>query len=137
MTSLDKLKRRMVASTVRAKKNLENQKYGEFIVQTNKVQVLLALAVLRRSSLPDKPYIEYLFERAEFGVLIGLFQTSAPKTFASYKLLLALKRYNEIRRRLAHKMYSPKRLTPEDCTSAILEGEAILMVLRRIAKIRI
>ena len=136
MTSLDKLKRKIAESMARGRIGLENQKYGELVIQTNKVQFFLTLVVIQKSSLPDKAYMDNLFERAELGNIISLFQASAHRTVASYKLLVALKKYNDIRRRLAHKMYSSKRLTLAECNPAILEGERILKTLERMAKIR-
>ena len=136
MVNSDKIKKEFIEELVQNQANLENQKYGEFIKQTGEVQLFLALAVLQYSSFPDKGYIDHLFDRAELGTLIGLFQACAKKQPASYLLVLSLKRYNEHRRRLAHKMFSSKKLTPVECEAAIIEGKHILTMLRKLAKLR-
>ena len=134
MNNVDTLKKRMAQSMVRGQINLENQKYGEFIKQTNEVQVFLAVVILKKSSLPDNDYMENLFGK-EFGPLISLFQACAPRTITSYQLLLKLKKYQKDRNRLAHKMFSSKKLTPTECDAAIKEGELILIILRKMTKI--
>ena len=134
-TKYDKKVRALALKMVDAKKRGEHAKYGEFIVQTNEVQLALFIVVLTRASIVDKNYIESL-ERAELGVLVSLFQTCARKTPRMLALVQALNLYNKYRRRLAHKMFSKQKLTPDECDIAITVGKGILKELDRIGEIR-
>ena len=136
MNKADKIKRRMAESMVRGRKNMENAKYGEFVIQTNEVQYFLALAVLMRSSFVDNEYKNWLFDRAELGTLIGLFRVCARLTPSMYALFMQLQQYKKDRNRLAHKMFLSKtRLTPAECEKAIALGQEILKKLYALAKI--
>lgn len=120
---------------VRGKKALENQRYGEFIKQTNEVQYMLAYVVLIRSAFIDKKYKDFLIERAELGILIHLFRACIRPTPSTYKLFLRLQKYKKDRDTLAHKMFSVDKLTPQQCNYAIIQGKNILTKLYDLGKI--
>lgn len=63
---MESAKEELIKMLVADQKSKENKKFGEFIVQTNKVQFYLSILVLLQSSFPDKKYREDI-ERAEFG----------------------------------------------------------------------
>ena|SRR3989344_2629599 len=113
----------------------ENETFGKFILQTNEVQVTLAIAVFLQSSFPDKKYSEFLFERAELGTLVNMFHACAEKTTEMRGLLSALKEYNKNRIKIAHKMYlSEKRLNQKDADRTIKKGKDILETLDKLIK---
>lgn len=82
--------KKLIEGLIASKRAEENRKYGEFIIQTNEVQFLLSFIVLKRTSLPDKKYIEDL-EKSELGILIKLFQACGNKTPQMFELMLNLK----------------------------------------------
>jgi hypothetical protein len=136
MNNAEKLKRKIAESMVRGQKYRANAKYGEFVVQSNEVQYMLALVVLLRSSFTDKDYENWLYEKAGLGTLISQFKACAHRTPSMYQLLLQLKDYKKFRDRLAHKMFSSKtKLTLVECEKAIALGEKIIPKLYRLAKI--
>lgn len=120
---------------VRAQIGRESQKYGEFIKQTNEVQYLLALVILRQSTFVDDDYVDWLSEKAGLGTLINLYRASAKHSVSSFALFKQLKQYKKDRDRLAHKMFTPKKLTPTECETSIHLGDKILKTLYRSAKI--
>jgi hypothetical protein len=134
-SSVNRVKQRLVESLIAGQRNAENAKYGAFIVQTNEVQLKLALAVLQRSGLPDKDYVEKL-ERSELGPLLNLYKACV-KTIspAATTLVRDLGTYKGYRNRLAHKMFEGKRLTPAECEEAIKLGESILRRLNQLVGI--
>ena len=119
---------------VRGRMSVENAKYGELIKQTNEVQFLLARVVLLRSTFVDKDY-QNLLERATFGTLINLFKACAQATPSMYGLLSQLQQYKTYRDRLAHKMFSAKKLTPTECKDTLILGRYILAKLYPLGKI--
>lgn len=134
-SEVNRAKRRLVDSIIAGQRNVENAKYGAFIVQTNEVQLKLALAILQRSGLPDKDYINKL-ERSELGPLLGLWKACV-KTIspAAVTLVRDLGTYKDYRNRLAHKMFKGERLTPAECQEAIKLGESILRRLNQLVGI--
>ena len=56
----------------------ENETFGKLILQTNEVQTKLACIVILHSSLPDKKYIEFIYETT-LGKLISIFQVCTEK----------------------------------------------------------
>ncbi len=135
MDKADKIKRRIAESMVRGRRASENAKYGEFIQQTNEVQFLLAHVVLLRSSFIDKDYQNWLIEKTGLGTLINLFRACVRRTPAMYGLFLGLQQYKKDRDRLAHKMFSAKKLTPAECKRALVLGQYLLMRLYDLGKI--
>ncbi len=135
MDKADKIKKRLAESMVRGQRTMENAKYGSFIKQTNEVQFLLAFVVLLRSTFIDKNYENWVFEKAGLGTLINLFRACARRMPTMYMLLLQLQRYKRDRDRLAHKMFTTNKLTPEECKTALVLGDHILQRLYRLAKI--
>lgn len=135
MENYENFKKRLAKSIIQGQINYENQKYGEFIKQTNEVQTILTVVIIMRSSIPDKSYTDNLYTK-ELGGLINLFQACAPRTPFAYALFLKLKKYQNDRNRLAHKMFSDKKLTPAECDEAISSGEYILDSLYKLAKIK-
>jgi type III secretory pathway lipoprotein EscJ len=134
-SAVNRAKKHLIDSIIAGRRNAENAKYGAFIVQTNEVQLKLALAVLQRSGLPDKDYVEKL-ERAELGPLLGLWKACV-KTIspAAVTLIKDLGTYKSYRNRLAHKMFKGERLTPTECEEAIKLGESILRRLNQLVGI--
>lgn len=122
---MDDITKKLVQSMVAAKKRAENQKFGEFIIQTNKIQFYLSQLVILRSSYADKEYMDYI-ERIQFGPLIALFCACAKRETGETILIPELRKYQEKRNRLAHKMFTAKKLTKEECEKTIIEGEKIL-----------
>ena len=130
-------KKKFVERMVEAKKREENGKFGSFIIQSNEVQFYLQLLILIRSGFADKDYEKYLFERSELGGLINLFNASAKKDPGEFALYRLLKKYNKERNRLAHKMYSKRKLTVNECELAINDGKKIISALKHILKERL
>ena len=133
--SVNRVKKHLMDSMIAGQRYAENAKYGAFIVQTNEVQLKLALAVLQRSGLPDKDYVEKL-ERSELGPLLNLYKACVKTvSSAAVTLVLDLGTYKGYRNRLAHKMFQGKRLTPAECEKAIKLGETILRRLNQLVGI--
>jgi len=65
----------------------------------------------------------------EFGPLITLYQACCGSTPRMLALLRELKDYQDKRNRLAHKMFSEKRLTPKECGRSLARGKEIIQVL--------
>lgn len=121
----DRTNEKLIKIFISAKKAEENRKFGEFIVQSNRIQFYLSTLLLFRSSFADKKYIEYI-ENTLFSNLIHLFCACAKKETGEALLIPRLRKYNDERNRLAHKMYTTKKLTKEECQKAIKGGEQIL-----------
>src|SRR3989338_3016270 len=108
----------------------ENETFGKFILQTNEVQTTLAVAILLYSSLRDKEYNKFLFERAMFGQLIFMFQACIKRIPETQKLLPILKHYNKSRQKIAHDMHlSEKRFNQNEAEQAMKIGKDILKTL--------
>jgi hypothetical protein len=135
MDKADKIKKKLVLSMIRGRETSENAKYGAFIKQTNEVHFFLAHVSLLRSSFIDNDYRNWLVEKAGLGTLINIFRASANKTASMYSLFLQLQEYKKSRDRLAHKMFSAKKLTPTECEAALTLGKKILKRLYVLGKI--
>lgn len=135
MNRYDSIKRKLALSLAHGKAKIENATHGEFIKQTNEVQFILAYVVLTRPSFVDEDYRNWLVEKAGLGTLINLFRACIRRTPSMYLLFLQLQKYKKDRDRLAHKMFSPKKLTPAESERALSIGEEILKRLYKLAKI--
>lgn len=131
MSTLEEKKKELARKMVNAKKNFENQKYGEFIIQTNWIQFYLSNLILLRSGILNKDYKDYV-EGSTFGKLINLFCACGKKEEGI--LMPKLKEYQEKRNKLAHKMHTLKKLTINDCEQAIEEGKKLEKVLDSLLK---
>lgn len=109
----------------------ENSKYGQFIIQTNEVQLLLILLILQRVNLPDKKLSGFL-EAGTLGNLINYFRVCA--RLNELPLIKSLELYNQSRNALAHKMYTKKRLTVKECELSIELGAEIITALSKFKK---
>ncbi len=125
---------KLIETLVQQERLRENSKYGELILQTNEVQFYVSTVVILKCSLPDKSYEDYLYEGAELGTLINLFNASSRDIENSYNIICKLREYNRQRNRLAHKMNSNRRLTFDECKKTIADGEEILKDLKGILK---
>ena len=128
-TSLEQRKREIVRLLLQQQTVVRDALYGQLIIQANEVHYKLAFVVFLNSSFPENKYRSYLFERAEFGSLISLFQACIQRTPEMRQLLGLLKNYQTKRNRLAHHMYSSKVLTPVECKKAIIIGKQILSTM--------
>jgi hypothetical protein len=124
MSKTEEVKKKIVDRMVKAKENFKNQKYGEFIIQTNNIQFYLLNLILLRSGFLDNDYKNYV-ERATLGQLIFLFCACINKNTKEILLIPKLKEYQEKRNKLAHKMYTLKKLTMPECEQAIKDGEKL------------
>ncbi|MCX6759442.1 MAG: hypothetical protein NT012_02675 [Candidatus Nealsonbacteria bacterium] len=122
---MESAREKLIKLIVAGQKSEENKKFGEFIVQTNKVQFYLSILVVLQSFFPDKKYREYV-EGAEFGSVINLFCACGKNEEGTVKFIKRLRKYKKQRNRLAHKMFSAEKLTKKECEQAIIEGEKIL-----------
>jgi len=111
---------------------LRDSKYGQFIIQTNEVQVYLYCLILLRAPFIRKEFVNRL-ERITLGNLINYFRICV-KNSVEASLVDDLEIYNNKRNALAHKMYTNKKLTEKDCESSIKLGEKLLTELRKIIK---
>jgi len=112
---------------------LRNSKYGEFIIQTNEVQYFLILLIRLKINFFNNKLEKYL-EELTLGKLMKLFEVF----ISSQKELSLLKNfvlYNQLRNKLAHKMYTEKKLTEKECELAIKLGENILVELKYLLKL--
>lgn len=128
--STEKLAKQMAEQQAERILIYENSKYGKFIIQTNEVQFYLIHIILLRSSVPNKKFWTYL-EELTLGSLIGCFHVAA-KNQPEVILVNQLEKYNKSRNKLAHKMFTDKKLTEEECESSIQVGEKMLANLKRI-----
>ncbi len=110
----------------------ENSKYGELIIQTNDVQFHLSTIVIMKSGFPDDDFQDYIYNSAELGTLINLFNACSKDLLVTEHLVPKLRQYNKRRNQLAHKMKSNKRLTLMECGKTIKEGDEILGTLKLI-----
>lgn len=104
-----------------------NSKYGEFIIQTNEVQLRLSALILLRTTQDEK--ISKYLEGLTLGNLINCFRICA-KNPIELAFADCLDLYNRSRNALAHKMYSKKELTETDCETSIKLGEKFLIKLK-------
>jgi hypothetical protein len=122
MSTLEEKKKELARRMVNARKNFENQRYGEFIIQTNSIQFYLSNLILLRSGILNKDYKNSV-EGSTLGQLITLFCACGKKEEGI--LMPKLKEYQEKRNKLAHKMHTLKKLTVNDCEQAIEEGKKL------------
>lgn len=108
----------------------KNSKYGEFIIQTNKIQFLLIGLISLRVCCPDKKNKNELAQLT-LGSLIVCFRICA-KNPAELELVKDLEDYKKMRNKLAHKMFTDKKLTTKECELAIEMGNELITVLRKI-----
>ena len=97
----------------------EKETFGEFVLQTNEVQAVLALTVSLYSLYKGKMDIDFLFKKTTLGRLISKFQVCIIKETKENsemnKLLFILKDYNRYRCVIAHEMHLPdKRLNQKE-----------------------
>jgi len=110
----------------------KNSKYGQFIIQTNEVQFYLIFLIILKTVLPGKKLKECL-EEYTLGKLIYKFKTFANEPL-KLSLIESLKKYNESRNSLAHKMFTREKLTEKECELSIELGEEILWGLKFLSK---
>ena len=129
-----KTKKDLIKKLMTIAKEQEDAKFGKLIIQTNEVHYYLSCIVLINSALPDKDYEDYLFEASELGALINLFNAASKRLFMAGQLIPKLKKYNKNRNKLAHKMFSNKRLTEKECLGTLTEGEEIIKSLKMLIR---
>ncbi len=117
---------------IKRKRIDENSKYGQFIIQTNEVQLSLKWLILFRSVSFTRELEEFL-ERVGFGTLINCSRICIK--YSELDLLKSLKLYKDARDALAHKMFSSNgKLTVTECEKALELGDALLNRLKEIHK---
>lgn len=131
MSTLEEKKKELARKMVNARKNFENQKYGEFIIQTNWIQFYLINLIIFRSGVLDKHYKNSI-EGMMLGQLINLFCACGNKEEGI--LIPKLREYQEKRNKLAHKMHTLKKLTINECEQAIEEGRKLEKALDSLLK---
>lgn len=129
-----KIEKEFVNKLVEMAKTDEHKKYGKLILQTNEVHWYLGMIIVVRSGAPDDDYQDYVYTGAELGMLINLFNASSKGLLVAGHLISELKKYNRQRNRLAHKMFSTKKLTLTECEKTIQEGEKIVEMLKVVLK---
>ncbi len=127
--STENIKKKLIERMIEQKLIRRNSKYGQFIIQTNEVQIYLLCVILKRIILPNKKLIECL-EKQTLGELIHNFRICV-KNSIELSITEDLKQYNEKRVVLAHKMYTAKKLTEADCELALKLGNKLLIELRQ------
>lgn len=115
---------KILIKKVRKELKEENATYGELIIQTNKVQQALIKIIGDRIFTIEKNTISHLEEK-EFGPLIYYFRITAKDKY-DLSIVKMLFKYKTFRNKLAHKMYTNKRLTTKECEKAIKLGNKIL-----------
>lgn len=128
MSNIEENKKKIIERLILNQRKNENSKYGEFIIQTNKVQFYLVLLILTKAIRPNKKLKNNL-ERLELGHLIGYFRVCA-KSSDEVALIQSLEKYKDSRNALAHRMFiKDKKLTIRECELSIQLGEEILKVI--------
>lgn len=105
----------------------KNSKYGELIVQANRVQFYLTKLVLLRSLDPSRAFEDEL-GRLQLGHLIGYLKVCA-QTKEDLDLAGQIKTYKDKRDALAHRMFTAKKLTPQASEVAVRSGDKIIKYL--------
>lgn len=121
------LKKLFVKRFLKKKRILQNSKYGQLVIQANEIQLWLTLLFTLRATTHTKKFFEYL-QQLQFGSIINGFKICSNSDEKS--LANDLKSYSKNRNKLAHKMYTEKRLTETECESSIKLGEKLLNDLR-------
>jgi hypothetical protein len=133
MKNLEKKKKEMAEKMLGLQKGSENKKYGEFILQTNKVQYKLNTAIMLNSVCLDKKYCDQLL-----GLTMGSLITVAQACISfSEEDLEMLRKYVEARNKLSHKMFTLKHLNVSECTKALESGEKIIIKLDKLIEVKI
>ena len=130
MTNIDERKKQRIQFFKNDQLRHENFKYGELIIQTNKVQWYLTYIIFLRASRPTKKLEKYL-ERLELGSLIECFSICI-KTPLESELSGSLQLYKKGRNALAHQMFTNKKLTIKECELSIELGNLILGELEKV-----
>lgn len=124
----EKFKEEWIKVQLRNQRALENQKFGEFILQANNIQFYLSKLVILRSSFPDKEYLDKI-ESGTLGQIINLFCACAKKDTGEYVLIPKLRSHNKIRNKFAHKVLITTMPTNEELKRSITLGNEILKEL--------
>ncbi len=127
---VENIKEKIIERMAEDRRIHENSKYGELIIQANKVHLYLQWLVLARSTVPSKKLMERL-EILQFRDLIGCFHGHA-KNKEELNLICSLDIYRENRNRLAHKMFTNKKLSPKECDQSIQLGNNIIKSLNNL-----
>ncbi len=109
-----------------------NSKYGELIIQTNEVQMLLMWVIFLRLKYPSESIYNDL-EGKTLGNLIWQFQLFI-KSKSEIGLLKNLTEYRDSRNALAHKMFTKSRLNENECNLSIELGNLIIEDLELLKK---
>ena len=126
--NIERIKELLVERWDKQTRILRDSKYGQFVIQTNEVQLHLISLIFLRTTLPSKKLKQYL-ERLTLGNLINCFRICV-KNSVELSLTDDLETYNEKRNTLVHKMYTNKKLTETDCKLSIKLGEKLLTKLK-------
>jgi hypothetical protein len=110
----------------------DNAKYGEFLIQTNKLKWYLALVIIMKLSRTTKEIKRHL-ERLSLGSLIKLFDENA-RTAPEIEILGSLKIYKDSRDFLAQKMFTTDKINIKECEIALQLGSLIIFSLENILK---
>ncbi len=127
MNQLEKKKQEIAKKMIGFQRGSEYRKYGELILQANKIQFLLIAAIILNSRCLSKKYCDELSTKT-LGSLIIISQSCIPWATDA---LAKLNKYNLNRNRLAHKMYTPKKLTLSDCDKTLTGGKNIIVLLTK------
>jgi len=127
-----KLHAKVIGQIPEGDKIRKNSKYGELIIQANRVQYYLTKLVLLRSLEPSKGFEDEL-GRLQLGHLIGYLKVCA-HTKEDLDLAGRLKDYKDKRDALAHRMFTARKLTPRGCENAIKSGDKIIKYLIKALK---
>ena len=133
--SLEILKKELVRGIIEQQRINENSKYGEFIIQANEIQFYLVTLIWLRSFFPINKLEERL-ERLEFGNLIICFRICI-RNRAELVVYNSLNDYKDKRNKLAHKMFTDKKLTIKECELAIKFGKKLIVELKKLIDERI
>jgi len=126
--NIKRIKKLLVERWDKQTRILRDSKYGQFIIQTNEVQIYLYCLILLRAPFIREEFVNRL-ERATLGNLINYFRICVKNSIEA-SLVDDLGIYNNKRNALAHKMYTNRKLTETDCESAIKLGEKLLTKLK-------
>ena len=126
--SLEKLKKELVLRMVKNQQAFQNQKFGEFIIQSNNIQFYLSNLIILRASFPDKEFADKI-ESGTLGQIINLFCACAQRESGEAYLIPELRKHSKIRNRFAHKIHTPANLTKDELQKAVELGNKILKAL--------
>lgn len=126
--SYEKFKKEYIKVQIRNRQALQNQKFGDFIIQANKIQFYLSRIVILRSSYPDKEYLNKI-ESDTLGQIINLFCACANKDNKEYLLIPKLRSHNKIRNKFAHKVLITTFPTEKELKDAVDLGNGLMKEL--------